>query len=210
MASPHLILASASPRRRYLLEQAGLPITVIPSTFDEGSVPFTDPVSHVRTLARGKAVEVGKRYPDSWIIGADTTVVIGDAVLGKPNSMEEARDMLRRLSGQTHQVFTGYCLCNPGTHVRHCDAVRTEVVFKRLSAAEIEWYIRTDEPFDKAGAYAIQGIGTFLVRRITGSYTNVIGLPVCEVIERLIQEGVVGFDGDNGALLQPERKATPW
>ena len=193
MDAPRLILASASPRRRYLLEQAGLPIEIIPSGYDEASVPFTTPEPYVKTLARGKAAEVGKRHPSRWVIGTDTIVVIGDAVLGKPRSMDEAREMLRRLSGQTHQVFTGYCLYRGDADFRRCGAVRTDVVFKALSEKEIEWYVHTDEPFDKAGAYAIQGIGTFLVRRIDGSYTNVVGLPVCEVVEDLIEEGVVGF-----------------
>ncbi len=201
MDAPRLILASASPRRRYLLEQAGLPIEIIPSGYDEASVPFTAPEPYVKTLAMGKAAEVGKRHPTRWVIGADTIVVIGDAVLGKPKSMDEAREMLRRLSGQTHQVFTGYCLYRGEGNFRRRGAVRTDVVFKTLSEKEIEWYVHTDEPFDKAGAYAIQGIGTFLVRRINGSYTNVVGLPVCEVLEDLIGEGVVGFDalGSGGA-----------
>ncbi len=202
MTSPYLILASASPRRRYLLEQAGLSFTVIPSAFDEEAVPFTEPESHVKALARGKTAEVGNRHPGSWVIGADTEVTFGDGVLGKPKSMDKAREMLRRLSGQTHQVFTGYCLYSKLRNVDRCDAVRTDVVFKRLSEEEIEWYIHTDEPFDKAGAYAIQGLGAALVRRINGSYTNVVGLPVCEIVEWLIREGAASFDiGQSGLAL---------
>jgi len=203
MKSPHLILASASPRRRYLLEQAGLSIDVIPSAFDEEAIAFTDPASHVKALARGKVAEVGDRYPDSWVIGADTEVAIGDGVLGKPGSMDAARAMLRRLSGKTHQVFTGYCLYNKAQKALRCDVVQTDVIFKRLSEEEIEWYIHTDEPFDKAGAYAIQGVGAALVRRVNGSYTNVVGLPVCEVMEWLIQEGVVGYGVGRFELIRP-------
>jgi septum formation protein len=104
--------------------------------------------------------------------------------------------MLARLSGKSHQVLTGYCICCRSRQRRHCEVAVTDVCFKHLSIAEIEWYIRTGEPFDKAGAYAIQGIGTFLVKSISGSYTNVVGLPVCEVIEYLIAEGVVGYGGN--------------
>ena len=189
-----IILASQSPRRRYLLERAGLRFTVIPSEFDEASVSASTPDDYVRSLAEEKARDIGRRHPDAWVIGADTVVVVEGRMLGKPASTPEARDMLRRLSGRTHQVLTGYCICRMSDERLFADTVRTDVIFKTLSNDEIEWYIQTGEPFDKAGAYAIQGIGTFLVKRINGSYTNVVGLPVCEVIEILIREKVVGFD----------------
>ena len=128
-------------------------------------------------------------------MGADTIVLIDGTILGKPRSRQEARSMLRRLSGQTHQVLTGYAICCHGSNRMFSDTVTTEVTFKELTEAEIEWYIHTREHFDKAGAYAIQGLGTFLVRRINGSYTNVVGLPVCEVIEFFIREGILGFAG---------------
>lgn len=186
-----LILASKSPRRRYLLSQAGLKFDVMPSGFDERSVPFTDPAGYVSALARAKAEDIAVQCPHSWVIGADTIVLMDDEVLGKPKGREAARQMLRRLSGQTHQVYTGYTICCHSLNKCFTEAICTEVTFKELSADEVEWYVHTDEPFDKAGAYAIQGLGTFLVRRINGSYTNVVGLPVCEVIEHLIKEGVV-------------------
>lgn len=189
--SPVLILASESPRRRYLLEQAGLVFSVIPSGFDESSVPLSSPEIYVKTLAQAKAGEIAERYPGSWVIGADTIVLIGGTILGKPASRDEARDMLKRLSGQTHQVFTGYAICCKTKNRIFSETVKTQVLFKELTDQEIEWYIHTKEPFDKAGAYAIQGLGTFLVKSISGSYTNVVGLPVCEVIEFLIKEGVV-------------------
>ena len=188
-----IILASRSPRRRYLLEQAGLRFGVIPSRVDESLIPLTSPARYARTLAEAKAGEIAGAHPESWIIGADTIVRIDDTILGKPESPREARSMLQRLSGQTHQVMTGYCIRCNGRNRRFSDTVITDVRFKRLSDAEIEWYIRTGEPFDKAGAYAIQGIGTFLVRSIAGSYTNVVGLPVCEVIEFLIKERVICY-----------------
>jgi septum formation protein len=194
---PKLILASQSPRRRYLLEQAGLTFRVIPSRFDEDSVQLADPAEYVKTLSAAKAREVAGQYPDSWVIGADTIVAVGNTILGKPGNSNEARQMLERLSGQSHCVYTGYAIVCLNRQTCISDAIKTEVQFKRLSADEIDWYIQTGEPFDKAGAYAIQGLGTFLVRRISGSYTNVVGLPVCEVIEALLKTGVVQMNAGN-------------
>ncbi len=186
-----LILASQSPRRSHLLKQAGLSFTVLPSDIDESALPFCAPGSYARQLAEIKTADIAGKHPDCWVIGADTIVVIDGDILGKPDSMEAARQMLRRLSGQTHQVITGFAIfCEAEAH-RYSTTISTEVTFKTLSDEEIEWYVQTNEPFDKAGAYAIQGIGTFLVRSIHGSYTNVVGLPVCEVIEHLIEWGVI-------------------
>ncbi|GBC59881.1 septum formation protein Maf [Desulfonema ishimotonii] len=193
---PTLILASQSPRRRYLLEQAGLSFSVIPSRFDESSVRLTDPENYVRILAQSKAEDIARQSPESWVIGADTIVLIDGTILGKPGSRDEAREMLLRLSGQTHQVHTGYAVCRKAEERMITDAVKTDVLFKKLTDEEVEWYVHTKEPFDKAGAYAIQGLGTFLVRSINGSYTNVVGLPVCEVIEVLIREGIVSRSMD--------------
>lgn len=190
---PRLILASKSPRRRYLLKQAGLTFTVIPGNFDERTVPMSSPPEYVRKLAESKAVDVARRYPNSWVIGADTMVSIGDRILGKPVSDNDARGMLQRLSDRIHQVYTGYCICRRSENRLYSDTVMTDVRFKALTADEIAWYIQTREPFDKAGAYAIQGLGTFLVKSINGSYTNVVGLPICEVIEFLIREKVISF-----------------
>lgn len=194
-----IILASQSPRRRYLLEQAGLQFEVIPSRFDESLVPQDQPATYVQILAQAKAEDIADDHPQSWVIGADTIVSIGHAILGKPENHASARDMLRRLSGETHQVLTGYSICCRSANVTHTSMAVTDVTFKELSAEEIEWYIHTGEPFDKAGAYAIQGLGTFLVRRIVGSYTNVVGLPVCEVIEFLIKAGVVRIVNSQGS-----------
>jgi len=192
--SPKLILASESPRRKYLLEQAGLEFAVIPSDFSESSVAISDPDTYVTDLAEGKAAAVAESYPESWVIGADTIVWSQGTILGKPGSEDDARTMLRQLSGRTHQVFTGYAFVCRSLGRSISSAVRTDVVFKNLSDTEIDWYVQTGEPFDKAGSYAIQGIGTLLVRSINGSYTNVVGLPVCEVIEFLLGEGIVGFE----------------
>jgi len=190
-SDPGLILASQSPRRRYLLTQAGLKFCVIPSSFDESAVKFSSPQAYVRHLAENKAADVSGQYPGSWVIGADTIVYIDATILGKPGSRFEARSMLSRLNGRIHQVFTGYCICRQDTGRLFSDTVRTDVCFKKLSDREIDWYLNSEEPYDKAGAYAIQGIGSFLVKRINGSYTNVVGLPVCEVMDFLISEKVI-------------------
>lgn len=195
--APHLILASTSPRRRYLLKQAGLSFTVIPGDFDESSIAPTEPVQYVRKLAEAKARNVAAQYPQSWVIGADTIVLIGNTILGKPASKMEARTMLKHLSGKTHRVLTGYAILCIAKDRFFSETIQTDVAFKELSDKEIEWYIHTEEPFDKAGSYAIQGLGTFIVKSINGSYTNVVGLPVCEVISFLIQEGVLDFENGN-------------
>ena len=189
---PHtLILASRSPRRRFLLEQAGLTFSVIPSTVDESAVPMTSLEKYVRLVAEAKAEQVAQHYPESWVIGADTIVLIDNTILGKPDTKAEARQMLEALSGKTHRVLTGYSICCRKAQRSFSETVETKVQFKQLTKSEIDWYIKTGEPFDKAGGYAVQGLGTFLVKRIEGSYTNVVGLPVCEAIEYLLKEGVV-------------------
>jgi septum formation protein len=187
-----LILASKSPRRSELLEQAGLTFSVIPSDFDESTVALSSPDSYVITQAESKALDISQKHPAAWVIGADTIVLIDRKILGKPSSRKEAYDMLQRLSGKTHQVLTGYCICCKKKNRFFSETAKTGVRFKKLNDAEINWYIQTGEPFDKAGGYAIQGVGTFLVRSINGSYTNVVGLPVCEVIEFLTKEGAIG------------------
>jgi septum formation protein len=191
-----LILASKSPRRRCLLRQAGLDFEVLPSSIDESSIHMEDPETYVRVLAECKAREISERFPDAWVIGADTVVVIDGTILGKPGSRAQAHSMLMQLSGRTHQVLTGYCIRCEDANRSVSETVCTDVHFKSLSADEIDWYIHSGEPFDKAGAYAIQGLGTFLVKGIHGSYTNVVGLPVCEVLEFLIREGIMGLTID--------------
>ena len=208
--TPNLILASQSPRRKDLLEQAGITFVVIPGNFNEDSVPFDEPKAYARILAMEKANQVAEQNPDAWVIGADTIVCIDDAVLGKPRSKHEARNMLHQLSGRTHQVVTGYALVHRSGKKCITDAVRTDVRFKALSEQEIEWYIHTREPFDKAGGYAIQGLGTFLVKAVNGSYTNVVGLPVCEVIELLYRENVVRpGPGEGWSVFSREQGAEP-
>jgi septum formation protein len=190
---PFLILASKSPRRRYLLKQAGVEFTVIPSSFDESALSEANPEVFVRILAEAKAGVVSEQYPQSWVIGADTIVVVDDAILGKPVSKAEARSMLTTLSGRVHRVLTGFSLCRLAENRHYAEVVATDVRFKTLTPDEIEWYVHTSEPFDKAGAYAAQGLGAFMIKHIYGSYSNVVGLPVCEVVESLVREGIVEF-----------------
>jgi septum formation protein len=144
--------------------------------------------AYVLRLAREKARAVAVRHPGAWVLAADTTVALGDELLGKPRDAAEARDMLGRLSGRTHEVHTGVALA--GGEAEHSTVVRTRVTFRPLSAGEISWYAGTGEPLDKAGSYAVQGKGGFLVASVEGSPTNVIGLPLGETLELLARAGV--------------------
>jgi septum formation protein len=142
-------------------------------------------------LAEAKALDVGGRYPDRWVIAADTIVYINSSILGKPKNRDEALEMLRRLSGQEHWVLTGFSVHLLAKRIGDNGTVRTAVKVKTLSPVEMEWYIQTGEPFDKAGGYAIQGIGSFMIEWIHGSYTNVVGLPLCELIQMLERLGAI-------------------
>jgi septum formation protein len=190
-----LILASASPRRKELLELAGIPLEVIPSRADESFLPGELPEEHVRRVARAKAMDVGRQHPGRWVLGADTVVAIDGKVLGKPGGLPEAEKMLRELSRREHRVLTGFCILrDPSLEVRE-GIIISRVKFKPLSEEEIRWYINTGEPFDKAGGYAIQGKAAFMVEEVHGSYTNVVGLPLCEVVEILRELGAVDLFG---------------
>ena len=191
MDNQTIILASQSPRRKYLLEQAGIVFEVLPSQIDENYFTHRRPATHVKKLALAKAEDIALKNPDRWVIGADTIVFINASILEKPTSKANARMMLQKLGGKTHQVYTGFAICNYQQMHAHVDYVKTDVHFKKLSDAEIKWYLNTEEPYDKAGAYAIQGLGASLIKKISGSYTNVVGLPVCEVVEHLMELGVV-------------------
>lgn len=185
-----LILASASPRRVELLGQIGIaPDHIRPAHIDETPIALERPIDMARRLAEAKARAVQSENPAACIIGADTVVAVGRRILGKAEDAAEARRFLELLSGRTHRVIGGLAILTPdGETVR---AITTKVTFKRLSVDEIDGYIASNEWHDKAGAYAIQGLGTFLVKGINGSYTNVVGLPVCEVIEILLAQGVI-------------------
>jgi len=183
-----IILASASPRRSEILSKAGIMAEVIPSCIKEDIIPGEGPQGHVLRLSREKALDVADKLDSgraAWVLGADTVVVAGTSILGKPGNAENAKAMLRELSGKEHGVLTGYCLVNALTRKTVTGAARTKVKLKRLTEEEIAWYVSSGEPMDKAGAYAIQGIGSFMVERINGSYTNVVGLPLCQVVNDL-------------------------
>ena len=188
------ILASLSPRRRELLGGLALNFIVVPSGIDESENEGESPRDHVLRLSFEKARVVAAEYPDTWVLGADTIVVVDGEILGKPEDTKHAKKMLRKLSGRTHRVITGFSLVKDREHVEIRDAVESTVSFKHLPEDEIEWYTRTDEPYDKAGAYAVQGKAAFFIKEIHGSYTNVIGLPLAEVVTVLKGAGVIRFE----------------
>ncbi|MFH1092478.1 MAG: nucleoside triphosphate pyrophosphatase [Pseudomonadota bacterium] len=191
MKRPGLILASASPRRRELLAWAGVEFEVWPAQVEETVLPGETPQDNVRRLALAKAKEAAARFPHSWVLSADTIVVLDGRIMGKPGNETRAADMLRRLSGRVHLVMTGFCLLAPQSGPQVVDHVETEVEFRELSDRDIARYIASGEVWDKAGAYAVQGQGAGLVSRIKGSYTNVIGLPLAEVLGRLKDFGLL-------------------
>ncbi|MEQ1758886.1 MAG: Maf family protein [Vicinamibacterales bacterium] len=184
MDLPVFVLASASPRRAELLRAAGFTFEVIPGTADETVLAGESAEPYVRRVAEAKAAIVLPRAVGRPVLSADTVVVVDQQILGKPANDAEARRMLTLVSGRTHQVVTGVCLA----HRRIDTAVAvTHVEFAKLSPQEIDWYVASGEPDDKAGAYAIQGIAARFVRRIEGSYSNVVGLPVALVHEMLLR-----------------------
>ncbi len=175
-----IILASQSPRRQELLRQMGLTYRVHAVDIDEHMERRLAPGNLVEAISREKAAACAAfEDPDALIIAADTVVALDHAVLGKPRGGEEAREMLTALSGKVHQVFTGFTVRQGGTAITQSE--RTDVRFRSLSREEIDAYVATGEPMDKAGAYGIQGIGALLVEGIQGDYFNVMGLPVCRL-----------------------------
>jgi septum formation protein len=183
---PDLILASASPRRRELLHALGVRFTVEPSYVPEEPRRGEDPAHFVERMACEKARAVAARHAGAWILAADTVVVADGQMLGKPSGAEDACRMLARLSGRAHHVLTGVALLAPDRTATSFVA-DSAVEFRPLSAAEIDAYVATGEPLDKAGAYAIQGGAGRFVRAVDGSYTNVVGLPIDEVRALLVR-----------------------
>lgn len=177
-----LILASASPRRRELLERVGVAIEVLPADIDETPHDREDPEAYVARIALAKAVAIAATYPARWVLAADTTVTIDGAILGKAEDGAEAAAMLRRLSGRAHQVITGFAIAGARVVI---ETVTSDVDVVVLDEAMIADYVASGEWRGKAGAYAIQGIGAAFVRGVRGSVTNIIGLPLVEVLEAL-------------------------
>lgn len=206
-----LVLASASPRRKELLEHAGFSVKPMPAAVDETPLIDEVPDIFVKRMARLKVLTVVDRiqqtlYPDSdmarsqgsvvlrdsplrWVLGADTVVVLDGLILGKPRDHEMAVEMLMSLQAKEHMVTTGFCLYDMKKSKEGIQAVHTLVRFKKMTRTEAEKYLGVGESMDKAGAYAIQGVGAYLVDAVTGSYTNVVGLPICQVVEMMEEMG---------------------
>jgi len=193
--SGRLILASASPRRRELLRLMGLAFDLQTSCVDETPLRGETPREHVLRLSELKTLAVARQQTDAWVLGADTIVTIDGEILGKPGSATEARRMLEKLSGREHEVFTGFCIACKDRDIMVREAVASSVLFKEIAGDELDWYTATEEPYDKAGAYAVQGIGGFFIREIRGSCTNVVGLPLCEVVDTLKRIRAIHFRG---------------
>jgi septum formation protein len=196
LAGPVIVLASASPRRAELLAAAGIPFQVSVADVDERLETGEDPERYVRRVATDKARAVSATAHSKAVLAADTVVLVDGQVLGKPQDLEDARRMLRLLSGRTHQVLTAVTLLTAPSPQGGSPGIDTEVAvtsveFAPLEVGEIEWYVATGEPADKAGAYAIQGLGSRFVTRIDGSYSNVVGLPVGLVYRMCTRAGLL-------------------
>lgn len=189
--SPQLILASASPRRRELLDRAGVAFSIIPSQTTEEVLPGEIPEDYVWRIAKEKAHDVATQHPESWVLAADTIVTIDGLILGKPLNEADGSRMLHLLSGRSHHVMTAFVLLQTEQRKEIQQRVRSTVTFKSLTDDQIAAYLATGEPSDKAGAYAVQGLGADLVERVEGSYTNVVGLPMNEVLEVLKAVGII-------------------
>ena len=193
-----LVLASASPRRSEMLSSLGLEFIISPADIDESRIKSDSAAGLAELLALEKARSAALKYPSDVVMAADTVVAVQDSdsdidkltFLGKPKDAGEARSMLKQLSGRSHQVVTGFCLMAADEDKKVLSSVATEVVFCSLDAQLIDSYIETDEPFDKAGAYGIQGIGQVFIESIRGSYSNVVGLPLAEVSKELRAWGI--------------------
>ena len=180
-----IVLASASPRRAELLRASGIAFDVRPADVDESPIASELPRDYVSRVAQAKAVAARKAAGVRIVLAADTAVVIGTHMLGKPASIDDARHMLSLLSGRTHEVLTGVTVLFP--HRAPDTRVESTIVeFAPLTKDEIDWYVASDEPMDKAGAYAVQGLAARFVRRIDGSYSNVVGLPIALVYRMLV------------------------
>ncbi|MBT9143036.1 MAG: Septum formation protein Maf [Dehalococcoidia bacterium] len=185
-----IILASTSPRRQELLARTGLVFEVVASNYEEDMTLPLEPHELAKQLSKGKAVAVAQKYNNAIIISADTFIVFADKILGKPHTPEKAKETLTALRGNTHLVITGFTILDTASNKSISRTVETKVHFRTLTDEEIEQYIATGEPLDKAGAYGIQGMGSELVDKIEGSYSNIVGLPIEEIMIALKEFGV--------------------
>jgi len=184
------ILASQSPRRRELLASIGAEFDVMPSAIPEVRAAGESPEEYVARLSREKAQALAEKHPDRWVIAADTTVLLGEELLEKPIDAEDAKRMLAVIEGKTHVVYSGVTLMNLEKKHRDTRVAESEVRMLPLSPEDIAWYVATGEPLDKAGAYAVQGIGALFIDSIHGSYTNVVGLPLALLFQMMRRAGV--------------------
>jgi septum formation protein len=180
-----LVLASVSPRRKEILQMVGFTFRIAKSNIDEKFNPRLQAKGQAEFLSRQKAEAVAERYVDAIVIGVDEVISLGGEVLGKPTSPEQAKKMLSRLSGKAHLAITAFTIIDSSTKKSVTKSVETKVYMKYINRKEIEWYIRTGEPFDKSGGYAIQGKGSVFIEKIEGDYFNVVGLPIFELVEEL-------------------------
>lgn len=185
-----IILASASPRRKELLRLTGLKFKVDASNYEENLNLKLKPHKLARFLSKQKAKTIAGKYKNAIIIAADTFIVLKNILLGKPHSDAEAKKMLKTLNGKSHSVITGFTIMDTGSNKTISSSVETKVYLKKLSSKEIDAYVRTKEPLDKAGAYAIQGLGSVIIKKIEGDYFNVIGLPLSALMEGLKKFGI--------------------
>jgi len=186
-----LILASASPRRREYLARLGLEFSIVPADIDESCNPAESPRDFARRMAATKARAIAETNPAACILSADTVVALDGQIFGKPRSREEALMMLTTLQGRTHQVTTGFAIVAKNRNIDLLDAVTTQVTFGAFAEPILRAYVASNEPMDKAGAYGIQGIGSFLVHSISGSCSNVAGLPVHAVVRALLDQSLL-------------------
>lgn len=201
-----IVLASASPRRKELLERIGFTVKTLPADISESPMEGEVADNYVKRMARTKTLVTVERvqqtlYPKDhvetsrlegtarWVLGADTAVVLEDQILGKPKDPEDAGMMLEALCGRMHMVITGFCLYDMHKNKEGLQAVRTMVQMKKLTHNEIERYVASGEGLDKSGGYAIQGIGAYIINNINGSYTNVVGLPLAQIVEMMQEMG---------------------
>ena len=185
-----IILASASPRRKELLEQIGLKFEVEPSNYEENLNSELEPRELAKSLSLKKAELVARNRKDALVIAADTFVVLEGKILGKPQTETIARKMLEAISGKQHSVITGFTIIDTGSHKALSRSVATKVYIRKLTSNEIDAYVKSKEPLDKAGAYAIQGLGSVIVEKIEGDYFNVVGLPLSALSESLKEFGI--------------------
>jgi septum formation protein len=185
-----IILASASPRRQELLEKVGLKFEVEPGNYEEDIKSGVEPHEIARRISLGKAEAVARNHKDAIIIAADTFIVFEGRILGKPHTETESRKMLETLNGKSHLVITGFTIMDTGNYKTLSKSIETRVYIRKLTSAEIKAYVQSKEPLDKAGAYAIQGLGSVIVERIEGDYYNVMGLPLSALAEALAKFGI--------------------